>query len=182
MLDTGQLLRPHESARNAFVLPFVHAVLLLFWVWRARKRVSRSLSISLLLKLTPNDSLLYILAAGGYSTSVLKDLFCVPRPFSPPLVRLSTGKHGLEYGFPSTHSTTSISMCLFLCDLFVDSPIAKFTLVFLAGSVVFGRAYTGMHSMVDIGVGSFIGWAVYAVYRALEVQIEFFTVTQGWLG
>ena len=122
------------------------------------------------------------MAAGGYSTSVLKDLFCVPRPFSPPLVRLSTGKHGIEYGFPSTHSTTSVSMCLFLCDLFVDSQITRAALVFLAGSVVFGRAYTGMHSMVDIGVGSFIGWAVYALFRALELEIEFFTVTQGWLG
>lgn len=50
-------------------------------------------------------SLLYVLAAGGYVTSVLKDLFCVPRPYSPPLVRLSVGTHALEYGFPSTHST-----------------------------------------------------------------------------
>lgn len=134
-------------------------------------------------------SLLYILAAGGYITSVIKDLFCVPRPFSPPLVRLSTGTHGLEYGFPSTHSTNAISMCFFLCALvsravadLTQSTIIASLLVFLAASVTFGRIYTGMHSIVDVIVGVAIGYGTFAIHHAYEAHIEAFTLTGGWLG
>lgn len=34
-------------------------------------------------------ALVIVLAAGVYLSSVLKDLFCAPRPFAPPVVRLS---------------------------------------------------------------------------------------------
>jgi hypothetical protein len=34
-------------------------------------------------------SLIMVLATGIYCTSVAKDLFCSPRPFSPPVTRLS---------------------------------------------------------------------------------------------
>ena len=71
-----------------------------------------------------------VLALGVYSSSVVKDLICSPRPFAPPVTRLSTfflqqilhcltftstaiGTHHLEYGFPSTHSTNCVSIALF---------------------------------------------------------------------
>jgi hypothetical protein len=61
----------------------------------------------------------------------------------------------LEYGFPSTHSTNSISVALFLisiaCEkLAPESParmITTFGCAFYAFSVVFGRVYCGMHSV-----------------------------------
>ncbi|GLB39364.1 putative acid phosphatase homologues [Lyophyllum shimeji] len=57
--------------------------------------------------------LLVILALGVYSSSFMKDLMCSPRPFAPPVTRLTIGTHHLEYGFPSTHSTNCVSIALF---------------------------------------------------------------------
>ncbi|KAL1941837.1 hypothetical protein VTO73DRAFT_6837 [Trametes versicolor] len=61
--------------------------------------------------------LLLMLAVGVYITSFMKDLFCCPRPFAPPVTRLTLGNHHLEYGFPSTHSTNSVSIALFFFSL-----------------------------------------------------------------
>ncbi|KAI0784107.1 PAP2 superfamily-domain-containing protein [Abortiporus biennis] len=57
--------------------------------------------------------LLFVLAFGVYASSFAKDLLCSPRPFAPPVTRLTIGTHHLEYGFPSTHSTNSVSIALF---------------------------------------------------------------------
>ncbi|PPQ67328.1 hypothetical protein CVT26_007249 [Gymnopilus dilepis] len=57
--------------------------------------------------------LLIVIGLGIYLSSVVKDLFCSPRPFAPPVTRLTIGTHHLEYGFPSTHSTNSVSIALF---------------------------------------------------------------------
>ncbi|RPD55563.1 hypothetical protein L227DRAFT_579534 [Lentinus tigrinus ALCF2SS1-6] len=56
---------------------------------------------------------LLMLAIGVYVSSVLKDFCCSPRPFAPPVTRLTIGSHHLEYGFPPTHSTNSVSIALF---------------------------------------------------------------------
>ncbi|KAI0360328.1 PAP2-domain-containing protein [Trametes cingulata] len=61
--------------------------------------------------------LLLMLAVGVYVTSFMKDLFCCPRPYAPPVTRLTLGSHHLEYGFPSTHSTNSVSIALFIYTL-----------------------------------------------------------------
>ncbi|KAF7338800.1 Sphingosine-1-phosphate phosphatase [Mycena sanguinolenta] len=74
--------------------------------------------------------LIVVLCLGIYLTSVIKDLFCSPRPFAPPVTRLSLffavpsdailtnatsamGTHHLEYGMPSTHSANAVSLALF---------------------------------------------------------------------
>ncbi|KAI0341413.1 hypothetical protein BDW22DRAFT_1332802 [Trametopsis cervina] len=57
--------------------------------------------------------LIFVLSLGVYLSSFMKDLACSPRPFSPPVTRLSIGAHHLEYGLPSTHSTNSVSLALF---------------------------------------------------------------------
>ncbi|KAI8971283.1 PAP2-domain-containing protein [Trametes punicea] len=61
--------------------------------------------------------LLLMLAVGVYAVSFMKDLFCCPRPYAPPVTRLTLGNHHLEYGFPSTHSTNSVSIALFFYSL-----------------------------------------------------------------
>ncbi|KAH9007636.1 hypothetical protein EDB84DRAFT_1601041 [Lactarius hengduanensis] len=102
--------------------------------------------------------LCYALAFGVYMSSYLKDLVCSPRPYAPPVVRLTVGNHHLEYGLPSTHSTNSTSMALFLgahvYDLhrlgtlsttaFATWVVVLFIYVF---SIVVGRLYTGMHGL-----------------------------------
>ncbi|RDB18722.1 Dihydrosphingosine 1-phosphate phosphatase YSR3 [Hypsizygus marmoreus] len=57
--------------------------------------------------------LLIVLAFGVYCSSFVKDLICSPRPFAPPVTRLTIGSHHLEYGFPSTHTTNCVSIALF---------------------------------------------------------------------
>ncbi|KAL6301478.1 hypothetical protein BKA93DRAFT_797667 [Sparassis latifolia] len=56
--------------------------------------------------------LIMVLALGVYTTSFIKDLMCSPRPYAPPVTRLMLGNHHLEYGFPSTHCTNSVSIAL----------------------------------------------------------------------
>ncbi|GAA5851735.1 hypothetical protein JCM8547_001190 [Rhodosporidiobolus lusitaniae] len=129
--------------------------------------------------------LLYVLALGAYATSFLKDAFSVPRPFSPPIVRLSVGNHALEYGFPSTHSSNSCSMALYIAEWLMTkntgeyewlNPVGVVGCAVFAASVVFGRLYTGMHSIVDVVTGSTIGivlWAVHFRYAdALHAAIS----------
>ncbi|KXN85562.1 Dihydrosphingosine 1-phosphate phosphatase YSR3 [Leucoagaricus sp. SymC.cos] len=125
--------------------------------------------------------LLMILATGVYCSSVVKDLLCSPRPFSPPVTRLTMGSHHLEYGFPSTHSTNSVSIALFLFahvyDLAYPSSLAaspsisptSFTFLatllgFYTFSIVFGRLYTAMHSFTDCAAGVLLGTAICPVY------------------
>ncbi|KDE03892.1 hypothetical protein MVLG_05646 [Microbotryum lychnidis-dioicae p1A1 Lamole] len=131
--------------------------------------------------------LLYVLAAGGYTTSVLKDLLCVPRPYSPPLVRLSVGTHALEYGFPSTHSTTTVSMALYFAGLLWHSGfenslvnlVGYIVLAIICVSVVFGRLYTGMHSITDVIVGTLMGVLCWLWYYVYETSVEHFTLRNG---
>ncbi|KAK4048196.1 26S proteasome regulatory subunit 8 [Microbotryomycetes sp. JL201] len=133
--------------------------------------------------------MLIVLACGGYVTSVLKDLFCVPRPYSPPMVRLSVGTHALEYGFPSTHSCTTVSMALFLGtalsrtypDALLTNQIAHIALGFITMSVIVGRVYAGMHSITDCVVGFVTGSLVWLVWWTLEDFYNWYTLSEGWL-
>ncbi|KAK0548549.1 Long-chain base-1-phosphate phosphatase [Tilletia horrida] len=134
--------------------------------------------------------LINVLAFGVYLTSALKDLVCVPRPLSPPVVRLSVGTHHLEYGFPSTHSANAVSIALY-CYLWVldyrsaaaqagaeggagwlDSKLWEVFLSYYALSVVGGRIYAGMHSLTDCIAGSILGalitWAQWWLFPLME--------------
>lgn len=89
------LFRVHLHARNThFFLDIPPHPLLL-------REPTHGPKVSLLLLLCINPkfsdfscdpnlfSTIYVLALGGYSTSVIKDLFCSPRPLAPPVTRLS---------------------------------------------------------------------------------------------
>ncbi|KAH0581654.1 hypothetical protein H2248_011351 [Termitomyces sp. 'cryptogamus'] len=124
---------------------------------------------------TMGRGLLLVLASGVYLSSFLKDLICSPRPFAPPVTRLTIGTHHLEYGFPSTHSTNSVSIALFFYShvhRLASAPISSlpeptisvhiYTLLTIilsiyVFSIVFGRIYTAMHSFTDCAVGTILG-------------------------
>ncbi|KAL0579647.1 Long-chain base-1-phosphate phosphatase [Marasmius crinis-equi] len=134
--------------------------------------------------------LISVLVSGVYFSSFLKDLFCAPRPYSPPVTRLTIGTHHLEYGFPSSHSTNSVSMALFfyshvhmLATPTSDAPasISNSTYILLViillwytVSIVFGRLYTAMHSFTDCAMGVFLGaflWWCLADFPGFFIQI-----------
>ncbi|SPO32626.1 related to YSR3 - dihydrosphingosine-1-phosphate phosphatase [Ustilago trichophora] len=143
--------------------------------------------------------LINVLAFGVYLSSAIKDLFCVPRPYSPPVTRLTVGTHHLEYGFPSTHSTNSVSIALYIylwvrkirqaalldpttaatASIF-DSWFWEAGLFFYATSVVYGRIYAGMHSIIDCIAGSALGAAITALQWAFFDQIEDFVKINSW--
>ncbi|KAJ7034573.1 sphingosine-1-phosphate phosphatase [Mycena alexandri] len=136
--------------------------------------------------------LINVLCLGIYFTSVLKDLFCSPRPFAPPVTRMTIGNHHLEYGMPSTHCANAISLALFLfghihelafpADALAEPALslpvyAALTagLVIYTVSIVFGRLYTAMHSFSDCTVGFTTGavvWIAYTSFRGIPLSLS----------
>lgn len=141
--------------------------------------------------------LVNVLAFGVYFSSAIKDLLCVPRPYSPPVTRLTVGSTHLEYGFPSTHSTNSVGTALYiwlwihaLRQQAVEGAASSIPglqswwwdigLLVYAFSVVHGRVYAGMHSVMDCTAGSLLGAAItLAQWYGFDV-IESWLATPGW--
>ncbi|RSH95324.1 hypothetical protein EHS25_000411 [Saitozyma podzolica] len=130
--------------------------------------------------------MLHVVGLGIYISSFAKDLVCTPRPYSPPVVRLSMSTHHHEYGFPSSHSTNSVSIALFLGEwLFeyrekIGVPIllaAWAVLIVYAASVVGGRLYTGMHSVADIVGGSIMGVGCWGLWLLVGTHVEAWVAT-----
>ncbi|KAI0674656.1 PAP2-domain-containing protein [Trametes maxima] len=152
--------------------------------------------------------LLLMLALGVYVTSFMKDLFCSPRPFAPPVTRLTLGSHHLEYGFPSTHSTNSVSIALFFYTLVqrlytppatpahssadttlqAGGTISATTyyaligvLLFYVFSIVYGRLYTAMHSFTDCLAGVLIGASIWGIHILVGEYVDTWVQTSGWI-
>nr|XP_018259107.1 uncharacterized protein I303_08651 [Kwoniella dejecticola CBS 10117]OBR81265.1 hypothetical protein I303_08651 [Kwoniella dejecticola CBS 10117] len=136
--------------------------------------------------------LLYVVGMGIHISSFAKDLVCTPRPYSPPVIRLSMSTHHHEYGFPSSHSTNSVSIALFfggwLYELrhqvgsSANAPLIITVVLFVyAASVVGGRLYTGMHSTADIIGGSLMGAACWLLWVIVGAQTEAWVNTGTWL-
>ncbi|KAG8733556.1 hypothetical protein FRC11_005225 [Ceratobasidium sp. 423] len=135
--------------------------------------------------------LLHVLAAGVYFSSLIKDLICSPRPFEPTVTRLTVGTHHLEYGFPSTHSTNSVSIALYLHTLarngLANETITPFVyhiiqilLVVYAFSIVFGRLYCAMHSFTDCAAGIAVGTAIWAAQIQWGNAFDLWISSNGW--
>lgn len=91
----------------------------------------------------------FVLALGVFISSALKDCLCVPRPYSPPVQRLTlVSSHAREYGFPSTHSTNAVGLALLLLPYF--GATGKTAVTLYAATIVTGRIYTGMHSITGV--------------------------------
>ncbi len=111
--------------------------------------------------------MVHVLASGVFFSGFLKDMWCLPRPLSPPLNRITMSHSAaLEYGFPSTHSTNAVSVAVYAFFMLhsPDSsiqPALKIGLQILcccyATSIIIGRLYCGMHGFFDVVVGSLLG-------------------------
>lgn len=118
-------------------------------------------------------------AFGVFLSGFVKDFMCLPRPLSPPVHRLSMSKStSLEYGFPSTHSTNSISVALFVVAVTCESvnpetrALIKLGAIVYAGSVVMGRIYCGMHSITDVVGGSILAYILYWFQWTFKDQFD----------
>lgn len=109
------------------------------------------------------------------------------------------GNHHLEYGFPSTHSTNSVSIALFYYDLLrrayqPTSPAAEplisqgtymlgvGILLFYVFSIVYGRLYTGMHSFTDCAVGIALGAGIWSLHAICGTYVDAWVRNNGFIG
>ncbi|XP_068601215.1 sphingosine-1-phosphate phosphatase 2 [Brachionichthys hirsutus] len=95
-----------------------------------------------------------------YIGQATKDVLKLPRPFSPPVVKLET-RVDAEYGLPSTHAmaATAISFTLLLSApsrIQFQFEVGLLIAVTLSSLVGLSRLYTGMHSVLDVISGVFI--------------------------
>ncbi|CAG8508065.1 11079_t:CDS:10 [Paraglomus brasilianum] len=131
-----------------------------------------------------------MLAAGVFFSGFLKDIFCLPRPPSPPIRRLTmSNSHQLEYGFPSTHSVNAVSVTVYfiafilpVADLEYETKIisiAAFSIYCL--SVVIGRVYCGMHSFTDITGGIVMGVTLSWLQWAWQQDLDDFVLDGSWM-
>ncbi|KAG0378230.1 hypothetical protein BGX24_004452 [Mortierella sp. AD032] len=129
-----------------------------------------------------------VACVGVFVTSWVKDFLCLPRPLSPPLVRLSRSKRvHLEYGFPSTHTSNATSIALYLLSYLLISDwsvLAKMAsivgLCVYLFSVIFGRLYCGMHTKTDIIGGTVIGIFVWAAQWSFHDAIDSLMTSPSW--
>lgn len=110
--------------------------------------------------------MVYVLAYSIYLSGLLKDYWCLPRPESPPLMRLSLSKSTTkEYGAPSSHTAnaTGVSLLFFLRIWQATSISSSLKLSLLILVVVYyftlvlGRLYCGMHGLLDLISGALSG-------------------------
>jgi hypothetical protein len=129
-----------------------------------------------------------MVGTGAVMTTLFKDLFCLPRPFAPPVKRLlhkENSYHQHEYGLPSTHACNSASIALFTLWYFMPTlstwpSMLQFIVYALTASyAVFlplSRVYCGMHSFSDITFGSVLGAAVTLIHLQY-----FFHPLESWI-
>ncbi|TIA99356.1 hypothetical protein E3P94_02579 [Wallemia ichthyophaga] len=117
----------------------------------------------------------------------MKDFCCVPRPYSPPVSRISMGTSHLEYGFPSTHSTTAVAQALVLKQWLDESDMSDtvkvglhLLLIIATSSVVFGRFYCGMHSSLDCIGGVITGYLIYTTRSLFGPSYQVFISNTSW--
>ncbi|XP_023834640.1 sphingosine-1-phosphate phosphatase 2 [Salvelinus sp. IW2-2015] len=95
-----------------------------------------------------------------YIGQALKDVLKLPRPLSPPVVKLEK-RVDAEYGLPSTHvmATTAIFFTLLLSApsrVQFQFEVGLLVAVVLSLLVCLSRLYTGMHSALDVICGALI--------------------------
>ncbi|KAJ1921514.1 Long-chain base-1-phosphate phosphatase [Mycoemilia scoparia] len=109
----------------------------------------------------------YIIMWTVYLTGIAKDYFSAPRPRSPPVQRLSfNSDHSIEYGFPSTHTAYVIATVLYVSSCILEATNSTFAfgllafIWFIGASIIIGRVYCGMHTILDVGGGVVMGGAI----------------------
>lgn len=125
--------------------------------------------------------LVYVLGHSIYLSGFLKDYWCLPRPGSPPLHRITLSKYtAREYGAPSSHTANATAVSLLLAFYIWQSgqsvAVKAVCLVLAAAyyvTLVVGRVYCGMHGLLDIVSGSVIGLVCFAVRLVAREWLDF---------
>jgi len=115
--------------------------------------------------LAVHQCLLLALAVGG--GNILKNLFQIPRPSSPPVwTHVPPEK---DHGLPSTHTMTCISIPWYFLVYYWDSITfpawwAVLALIWWSGIIMFSRIYNGHHTPMDIAGGTVLSILILYVF------------------
>ncbi|CAF0704718.1 unnamed protein product [Brachionus calyciflorus] len=114
-----------------------------FWFWNVDGAIARKVA--------------FLWGMFMYVGQATKDILCMPRPASPPVVKLEE-RYIAEYGFPSTHAMVSAGLPISLLVLSysrynIDLPISIGMVVSFCCWVCCSRLYLGMHSILDVVAG-----------------------------
>lgn len=134
--------------------------------------------------------LVYILGYSIYLSGHLKDYWCLPRPKSPPVHRITLSDYTTkEYGAPSSHTAnaTGVSMLIlwYISQIKLDDESNRGIFYLLAAVyffiLTFGRLYCGMHGILDLSSGIVIGIVCCAlrVYTHEYLHYDEFTIGSG---
>ncbi|XP_034988460.2 sphingosine-1-phosphate phosphatase 2 isoform X1 [Zootoca vivipara] len=119
-----------------------------------------------------------------YIGQVSKDLLKWPRPSSPPVVKLEK-RTTAEYGMPSTHAMAATAISF----TFVVTTVNKYKYPLelgLLGAFLFStlvclsRIYTGMHTFLDVIVGSLISAILTALAYPTWDLLDHLMLTSPW--
>lgn len=180
--SSGYIFFDHCQPGHAYVLHDLPSNSILVRVHRSWQRVCFLVSGSD--SSLTRSRVVHILASGVFFSGFIKDMWCIPRPLSPPLHRITMSHSAaLEYGFPSTHSTNAVSVAVYAL-IMLQSPDStlrnevKVSLQVLfctyAFSIVLGRLYCGMHGFFDVVVGSGLGVLLSIIQCAYGVSLDGF--------
>ncbi|TSK67193.1 Sphingosine-1-phosphate phosphatase 2 [Bagarius yarrelli] len=107
-----------------------------------------------------------------YIGQVMKDMLKIPRPTSPPVVKL---EQRIEFGMPSTHAMAATTIAF---TLLLSAPervkVGLVAAVVLSALVSLSRLYTGMHSALDVICGTLISALVLVVSYPHWDSLDFF--------
>ncbi|QLL33777.1 hypothetical protein HG536_0F01020 [Torulaspora globosa] len=127
--------------------------------------------------------MVYVLGYSIYLSGFLKDYWCLPRPRSPPLHRITLSAYtALEYGAPSSHSANATGVTfLLLWNTWRSATLGWFGKSFCSIlalcyylTLVAGRIYCGMHGLLDIISGAAIGVVCFAARIAIKNLLKDF--------
>ncbi|KAL9237777.1 hypothetical protein vseg_012284 [Gypsophila vaccaria] len=159
----------------AVSVPFYTAFLPLLF-WSGHGRLARQMTL--------------LMAFCDYIGNAIKDVVSAPRPSCPPVRRLTATKdeeeNALEYGLPSSHTLNTVCLSGYLLcyvlsyNVSTDGPEALVGIAIvglIVGLIAFGRIYLGMHSLIDVIVGFFLGLAILAFWLKVHDYVDSFVTT-----
>ncbi|KAI9090657.1 hypothetical protein K1719_028510 [Acacia pycnantha] len=143
--------------------------------------------------------LILLIAFSDYVGNCVKDAVSAPRPASPPVRRLTATKdeedNALEYGLPSSHTLNTVCFSGYIVHYIlthsqIQGPYACVLGVVFASLLVafigLGRIYLGMHSLIDVIGGAFMGLGILAFWLHIDEYLDSFltsgqNVTSFWV-
>lgn len=129
-----------------------------------------------------------LMAVCDYAGNCVKDVVSAPRPKSVRILTATQDEKdfAMEYGLPSSHTLNTVCLSGYLFHYMLsynENTDASFQLVGFAlvcvfvGLIGLGRIYLGMHSVIDIIGGLFLGLAILEFWLCIHEHVDKFVVS-----